>query len=191
MPSRIETHAILLPRGYRNAEAASFLAQFDALSATLWRDLADASPAELAWQPRRGMNTIGMLLAHMAIVEAFWFQRATTGENDAQLERVLGVGVDDDGMPLPPRGAPPARLRGWKVADFRALEAKARAFARRRAKRFTAADLERSFRADRADGTRRRYNVRWVLYHLVEHYAGHYGQILLLRHQYRDRRKRA
>jgi len=26
---------------------------------------------------------------------------------------------------------------------------------------------------------------RWTLYHLLEHEAGHYGQILLLRHQAR------
>jgi hypothetical protein len=27
----------------------------------------------------------------------------------------------------------------------------------------------------------------WALYHIVEHEAGHYGQINLLRHQYRAR----
>jgi hypothetical protein len=29
--------------------------------------------------------------------------------------------------------------------------------------------------------------LRWTLYHMLEHLAGHYGQILLLRHQYRAR----
>lgn len=191
MPSRIETHFLRAPRGYRSAETASFLAQFDELSGRLWADLADVTAAELAWQPKRGMNTIGMLLAHLAIVEVFWIQRATGGYTDAALMRVLGIGVDDDGLPLPAGGAPPAALRGWKAAGFRALEAKARAHTKRHAKRFAAADLERGFRADRRDGTRRRYNVRWVLYHLLEHYAGHYGQILLLRHLYRERRKQA
>ncbi len=28
--------------------------------------------------------------------------------------------------------------------------------------------------------------MRWVLYHMLEHFSGHYGQILLLRHLYRD-----
>ena len=191
MPTRIESHYIRAPRGYRSAEAASFLAQFDDLSRRLWADLADASAAELAWQPKRGMNTIGMLLAHMAIVEVYWIQRATEGYRRAELERVLAIGEDDDGMPLPAGGAPPRTLGGWTVADFRALEAKARAFAKRRAKRFVAADLERTFRADRRNGSRHRYNVRWAFYHLLEHYAGHYGQVLLLRHLYRERRKQA
>lgn len=188
MPNRIQSYALRSPRGFRSAEVASFLAQLDDLSARLWKGVAGASRAELAWQPKPGTNTIGMLLAHLAIVEAFWIQRATTGEDDAALERLLGLGVDDDGMPLPAGGAPPRALRGWTLADFRSLEAKARAFAKRRARRIAPADLERAVRADRADGTRRSFQLRWIFYHLVEHYAGHFGQVLLLRHLYRDRR---
>jgi uncharacterized damage-inducible protein DinB len=189
MPSRIETCLIRAPRGYRNTEAALFLAQFDQLSDSLWQDLADIKPAELAWQPRRGMNTVGMLLAHNAIVEVFWMQRSGTGFDAVGLRRTLGIGIDDDGMPIPPEGAPPAALRGWNVADYRALHAKARAYAKRTAKAFTTADLERRVDVKRRDGKRFRFNIRWMLYHLLEHYAGHYGQILLLRHQYKDRRK--
>lgn len=189
MPGRIERRLIELPRGYRDAEAASFVAQFDDLSRRLWSDLEGATAAELAWQPRRGMNTIGMLLAHMAIVEVFWIQRATAGDSDAALRRVLGIGVDDDGMPCPPGGAPPRTLAGWTPGDFRRLERKARALTKRRAKAMTPADLAREFRADRRDGARRSFNVRWTFYHLLEHYAGHYGQVLLLRHLYRDRRR--
>lgn len=191
MASKMVKHFIRLPRGYRNAEAASFLAQFDELSGSLWKDLDGIGAAELAWQPKRGMNTIGMLLAHMAIVEVFWVQRATTGYTDAELTRVLGIGGDDDGMPCPANAGPPRTLKGWTLADYRALEVKARAFAKRRAKALAAADMDRAFRADRRDGLRRSINVRWVFYHLLEHYAGHYGQILLLRHQYRERRRKA
>lgn len=190
MPSPIARYRIRRPPGYRSAEAGSFLAQLDDLSRRLWTNLEGVTPAELAWQPKRGMNTIGMLLAHLSIVEVFWIQRATTGESDAEMSRVLGIGVDDDGMPCPPDGAPPRTLRGWTYADFRALEARARAFAKRRSRGLAAADFEREFRADRPDGARRSFNVRWVYYHLVEHYAGHYGQVLLLRHLYRDRRRR-
>lgn len=190
MAGRIVERLIGLPRGYRSEEAASFLAQFDALSGSLWQDLAGITAAELAWQPRRGTNTVGMLLAHLSIVEVYWILRATSGYTDAALSAVLGIGVDDDGMPVPADGGPPATLKGWTLADYRALERKARAFARRRARALAPADLERKFRADRRNGERRRYNVRWTLYHLLEHYAGHYGQILLLRHLYRERRRR-
>jgi hypothetical protein len=36
-----------------------------------------------------------------------------------------------------------------------------------------------------------RVGRRWILYHLLEHQAGHYGQILLLRHWYRDRKSKS
>ncbi|MCC6350743.1 MAG: DUF664 domain-containing protein [Candidatus Eisenbacteria bacterium] len=184
----LQSHVLRRPRGWRSEEAALFVAQLDDLSRLLWRDMAGASSAELVWQPKRGLNTQGMLLAHMAIVEAFWIQRATTGVDDAKLERLLGIGVDDDGIPLPAGGTPPRALHGWKVGDYRALEARARSFTRRHVRRFTAADLQESVRADRPGGPRRSFQRRWILHHLVEHYAGHYGQILLLRHLYRSRR---
>ena len=38
----------------------------------------------------------------------------------------------------------------------------------------------------RASGATMILNRRWTLYHMLEHYAGHYGQILLLIHQYKD-----
>ena len=45
------------------------------------------------------------------------------------------------------------------------------------------------FQRTRRNGTVEEINVRWVLYHMLEHFSGHYGQILLLRHQYRDAAK--
>jgi uncharacterized damage-inducible protein DinB len=51
----------------------------------------------------------------------------------------------------------------------------------------TDANLERRFTRTRADGSTFEGNVGWTLYHILEHEAGHYGQINLLRHQYRAR----
>jgi hypothetical protein len=39
----------------------------------------------------------------------------------------------------------------------------------------------------RKNGEHQTFDKAWVLYHLVEHFAGHYGQILLLRHMWRAR----
>jgi uncharacterized damage-inducible protein DinB len=190
MSPAIKQHFILEPKGYRDTESGLFMAQFDELSRNMWADLPDIKPAELAWQPAPGMNTIGMLLAHMAVVEVFWIQRTGKGFDAAGLHKVLGIGVDDDGMPCPAGGAPPAALKGWTIADYLALHGKARAFAKRAAKKLTATDLERTIDVKRRDGSRMRLNVRWILHHLLEHFAGHYGQVLMLRHQYRDRRKK-
>jgi pimeloyl-ACP methyl ester carboxylesterase len=46
-------------------------------------------------------------------------------------------------------------------------------------------DLEREITRTRPDGTQRVINVRWYFYHILEHYSGHYGQVLLLRHLYK------
>ncbi len=183
------TNRIVLPRGRRATEVASFFAQLDELSGRMVEDVRGATPAELAWQSKRGHNTIGMLLLHIAIVEAFWTLVAEERFSPAALRRALGVDLDDDGMPLPPAGLPPAALRGRTLAWYTNVLRRARAFARRRTARFTRADLDRVITRTRRNGERVRQNIRWILYHVLEHQAGHYGQVLLLRHHYADRRR--
>ncbi|HEY6195176.1 MAG TPA: DinB family protein [Candidatus Eisenbacteria bacterium] len=180
-------HLIRVPRGHAR-EAASFLAQMDDQSRRMLDDLKRVRPAELAWQPRPGMNSMGMLLAHIAIVEVYWLLIADERMTHDAVRKVLGIGVDDDGMPLPPGRRPPAALRGKTLAFYRALLGRARAFAKRTA-RWPDADLDRVVTRRRRDGMRSKHNVRWILYHVLEHEAGHYGQILLLRHLYGDRSK--
>ncbi len=102
---------------------------------------------------------------------------------------VLGIGWMDDGMPQPEGGAPPRRLAGRPLAYFRGLLGRARAHTRRAVARLGDPDLERRVTRRRRDGTLHEVNLRWVLYHMVEHLAGHCGQILLLRHHYRDARR--
>jgi uncharacterized damage-inducible protein DinB len=183
------THRLTVPAGRRSTEVASFMAQLDDVHRRLFEDLSGASATELAWQPKRGQNTIGMLLAHMAIVEVYWTLIAVERYTPEEFRRALGIGIDDDGMPLPASNAPPAGLKGRDLAWFAALMRKARAYVRRNTSRFAPADLDRVVsRKSRLRPGRSRANLRWILYHLVEHQAGHHGQILLLRHQYRDRK---
>jgi len=180
---------ILRPlRGWRSREAASFFAQIDDQYKLLFADLEGITPSELSWQPRAGANTIGMLLAHMAIVEVFWLMIASESYERAKLERVLGIGEDDDGMPIPESGRAPAGLRGRSLVWYHALIRKAHAYGKRTARRWTDRDLERVLTRTRRNGQRTQQNLRWILYHVLEHQAGHYGQILLLRHLHRDRR---
>ncbi len=37
-------------------------------------------------------------------------------------------------------------------------------------------------RPPREDGTQRVFDRRWVLHHMVEHTAGHLGQVQMIRH---------
>jgi uncharacterized damage-inducible protein DinB len=159
----------------------------DDQSRRLAEDTRGASPAELQWQPARGFNTIGMLLAHLAIVEVYWMQVAESGKTDFDSRPVLGIGPDDDGIPIAEDGAAPATLAGENLDFYDDLLARARAHTKEIAARYTGADLDREWTLhSKSTGNVHRISVRWILYHLLEHFAGHYGQINLMRHQYRQ-----
>jgi uncharacterized damage-inducible protein DinB len=174
-----------IPSGYRSKEVASCIAQMDDQLRLLTEAIRDITPEELEWQPKQGMNTIGMLLAHNAIVEVFWTLVALKREPKPMSEPILGINMDDDGMPLPEDGKPPAVLAGKNIAYFDELLRKARVFLKESAKGVSDSDLDNEVVRTRPDGTQRTINVRWYFYHILEHFSGHYGQALLLRHLYR------
>ena len=171
------------PAGYRTPEVALYVAQMDDQSRRLTDDTRGLTPAELAWQPAPGMNTIGMLLAHIALVELWWTSVLMQVEFRPE---ILGVGEDDDGMPLAPGGKPPATLEGKDLRFFDDLLQRVREHLKRSVATLAPADVEAEVEKRAPDGTPRILNKRWILYHMLEHLAGHYGQINLLRHQYRE-----
>ena len=182
MPLRPPSRDFIRPaRGFRSPEAAVFLASLDDLTTRMADDLRGLGPRELAWQPARGRNSIGMLLAHCALVEVIWMGPAT-GTAVVEFERIVGIGIDGDGMPAAPGARHPRALRGWRLADYLVLLKRSRAFVRRIAKRWTPRDLEQPLRREwRSQNRIQHYHRRWILYHLLEHLAGHYGQMLLLK----------
>lgn len=172
--------------GFASSEVGGFVAQLDDLSRAMRERLSDITSEELEWQPASGMNTIGMLLAHLAIVEVYWMDVGIRMADRHGVREVLGIGVDGDGMPLPEDAAPPEGLAGKPFAWFQELETKARAHSKDVLHGLEDAALEEERETLVGGGTLRiRHNRRWVLYHVLEHYSGHFGQILLLRHQYR------
>jgi uncharacterized damage-inducible protein DinB len=184
MATLVREH-LTLPPDCRSREAAWFLAQLDDQSGRLGQDIAALTPAALAWQPAAGMNTIGMLLAHIAIVEVFWTQVGPLALTAYETESVLGINIDDDGMPIDDGALPPAGLAGKPLSFYVDLLARARAYSRRAITGLADADLDRVILRTRRDGSQHECDMRWILYHMVEHYAGHYGQINLLAHQHR------
>jgi hypothetical protein len=185
MAPALATRVLKPATGIRSPEAGSFLAQLDDLSARMFADLRGFSAADLAWQARPGTNTAGMLLIHMAGGEVHWLLTATTGTGEEPIRKALGIGVDDDGIPLPPNGRPPANLRGWTLADYKRLHDRARRFTRRTLANLPAADMSRGKVRVRWSGEKQVINTRWILYNVLTHQAAHYGQILLLRHMMR------
>jgi len=184
------TQRILEPKpGTASRLAGLFLWQLDDQSRRLSEDTRGATPEELAWQPTHGMNTIGMLLAHIAAVEVGWIRAAVFGK-DRDSGEVLGLTKREIAMPLPEGAPPPPALAGCQLEYFDDLLGRAREFTRASIADLTDADLDRRFRTPASwepGGGEFEGTIGWALYHILEHEAGHYGQINLLRHQYRDR----
>jgi uncharacterized damage-inducible protein DinB len=186
---QVEVYTLEPAKGTKSRLVGLFLWQLDDQLKNLTDDTRGATPDELEWQPAPGMNTIGMLLAHIALVEAGWIGAAARGLDFFKLD-VLPIRWPDSGIPLAPGAAPPAALRGKDLAFYDDLLGRARAFVREALAPLADADLELRRSRIRRDGTQVDYNVGWALYHALEHMAGHYGQINLLRHQYRLARAR-
>jgi len=176
------------PPGYASREVALFIAQLDDLTRRLTEATRNLTSEELDWQARPGMNTIGMLLAHIAVAEAWWAMIILKQEENTDLTPILGIGADGDGMPLPEDGVPPANLACKEIGYFDDLLLRARNYLKEVSKGEPDQDLEREIERPRPDGSKRIINVRWFYYHILEHFAGHSGQILMLRHLYRTER---
>jgi uncharacterized damage-inducible protein DinB len=181
---KTETYTLEPAPGMKSSLVGLFLAQLDDQNRNLAEDTRGLTPEELEWQPAPGMNTIGMLLAHIALVEVGWIGAAAKGLEFFKIDE-LPVRWADSGIPLAPEAAPPAALHGKDLAFYDDVMSRARAFTRKALAGLTDADLELRRTRIRRDGTEVRYNVGWALYHVLEHEAGHYGQINLLRHHYR------
>jgi len=183
MSAVVETR-IGTPEGFASREAARFLWQMDEQRRLLLEATRGLAPADLEWQHAPGMNTIGMLLAHVAFAEANLAQVGLLGEPQGHPHDVIGITEADEGLPLPPEGRPPAALAGRPIEWFHERLARARALTHRAARALTDADLDVVLqRPPRPDGTVRRFDRAWVLYHLIEHEAGHRAQIQLLKHR--------
>ena len=187
MPDVIKT-LLEIPGGYRSIHAARYVGQMDDQSRRLIEGTRDMTVDELGWQPAPGMNTAGMLLAHIAVAETHITAVGIEGLPTSDVPSVLGIQIEDDGLPLPASGHPPAALEGKDIAWFHGLLEKARANTKRVAIDLTDADLGRQIARNRPDGTPRILSVDWALYHILEHGAGHHGQILMLRHLCRTSR---
>lgn len=172
-----------VPEGYdpeTSPIVSNTAAQLDALLATLIRRVGEATPEQLEWQLRPGTNTIGMLLAHLAVVEVYWVEAVGRGiESDEEADRavqgILGIRMEDDGMPLSEDGTHPPSLAGKTVADYLEILRRARSATHRTLRSWDDQMLEETRMVDG-----REVSLAWLLYHLVEHFSYHLGQIAQL-----------
>jgi uncharacterized damage-inducible protein DinB len=183
------TLTLTVPHGYSHSTQATIgfvAASMDEQLAGLLKAIEGFETRHFEWQQRPGMNTVGMLVAHIAVAEVYWLAVAAEGLNwqthgDTVVRSLLGIGMDDDGFPLGPEGTHPDALRGKDRAFYTDLLQKARAGAHARLRTWADDDLETLVPLQR-----RTISKGWMLYHVLEHFSGHYGQVLLLRHLMRD-----
>lgn len=118
-----------------------------------------------------------MLLAHLAICEVFWVEVVgqeieSEAVGDRIVREIVGLGIEDDGMPLAKDGAHPSSLAGQSAGDYLERLEWARAATHRTLRSWTDLDLETTRRVDGREVT-----LAWLLHHIVEHFSHHAGQI--------------
>lgn len=176
-----------VPRGYdvkTQTKVGLFAAQLDDQLKRLKNNVKGLTVEQLEWQRRRGMNTVGMLLAHLALVEVWWINIAPAGipwkpEGRKMIQKVCGF--EDDGLPLASDGRHAEYLKGYTIENYLAVLAKTRRSIHREMKTWRDRDLDKLYRQGN-----RQFSRMWTLYHVLEHFAGHFGQILMLKHMMRD-----
>jgi uncharacterized damage-inducible protein DinB len=175
-----------IARGYdpkTQSRIGLFAAMFDDQLKLLKADVKDLTVEQLEWQQKPGMNTIGMLMAHLSLVEVWWIKIAPTGAGWDEGKKIIQktCGIEDDGLPLAADGVHPSYLKGFTLEQYFAVLAKGRRVVQSSMKKWKDKDLDKFYA-----GGKRQLSYAWTLYHVLEHFAGHYGQILMVKHLMRD-----
>ena len=158
-------------------------AGLDDQSRRLRETVAGLGVEHLEWQERPGRNTIGLLMMHLAGTEIGWLHVGCAGRPHEDIVPVMRehLGIDPGGMPLPEDGGHPENLKGRDLEGYFDLLARARSATHELLQSWDDASLDTTFGGDGMT-----FSHRWVLYHLLEHFAAHFGQILSLLHCMRD-----
>jgi uncharacterized damage-inducible protein DinB len=181
-----------IPGGYdpsTQSTVGTFAASLDDQLRRLRKTLEGLEVSHLEWQERPGRNTIGMLLAHLALVEIYWITMAPAGrgwDDAARATLQTLIGIEDDGLPLPADGAHPDYLAGSTPERYDEMLSRARAHIHAELRTWSDASLDTTYTMDRR-GERVLVTRRWTLYHVLEHFAAHFGQIGLVKHLMRDK----
>jgi uncharacterized damage-inducible protein DinB len=143
-----------------------YLERLQALHADIERALEGLPPAALDWAPGPDMNSLGVLVVHVAGAERYW----------------IGDVADQD--PSGRDREAEFRVRGLDAAALKARLGDALAHSRAVLEGLTWSDLESS-RVSPRDG--REFTVAWCLNHALEHTALHLGQMQLTRQLWEQR----
>ncbi len=149
-----------------DALAAATLDRLTFLHNSLKTALAALPDDALDWSPAAEVNSVAILLTHVAGSERFWFG-----------EKVGGIAVQRD-------RAAEFKASGIDRTDQAALLDGAHGLATQVLEGLTPADLARPAGVA-SDGTP--YDVAWALQHALEHVAVHTGHVELMRQWWENR----
>ncbi len=135
--------------------------------------LAGVAESTLDWQPDEGANTIGTLLYHIVAIELDWLYVEILERPDygPEVSALLPYEIREPSGRLMP-------VVGETLQSHLARMAASRQLLLNALRPMTAEDFYRVRRLDAYDVT-----PEWVLYHLMEHEAGHRGELGELRRQ--------
>lgn len=184
----MKKHDLNIPKGYdqkNQAKIGYVAAQLDDQLKQLKKNVGGLTIKQLEWQQKPGMNTIGMLLGHIALAEYWWINLATKGikwnpDGQKMMTKVCGFG--DDGLPLPEDGKHYHELRGYSLDKYLKVLARVRRATHKELRTWHDRDLDTLYEIPK----HARISYGWTLYHVLEHFSGHFGQILLLKHLMHD-----
>ena len=168
---------------YPTHEAALFIAELDNLSERMHAATKMLQPIALSWQMAPGLNTVGMLLLHIAIWEVYLIRRIVEEDQEAakSVETILGIPMSLEGIPLPKDGMAPTELADKEYSFFEAILHRARAYSKGVALRMTEEDFARVVSIGN-EKYPQNATPRWALFHVLEHFAGHRAQIMYILH---------
>ncbi len=159
-----------LPELNRSADERTTLTEMlDFHRAVLERKTHGLNPVQMATAVGPSELTIAGIVLHMALVEDSWFDHRFRGRDE--IEPWASIPWDDD------HDWEFHNAHLWDNDDLLALFRES--IGRSRAAVATAGSLDQIAALTRSDGTR--WNLRWIMVHLIEEYARHCGHLDLIR----------
>jgi uncharacterized damage-inducible protein DinB len=157
------------------------MSQLSEILEVLETRLSDIQVDELRWQISPGSNSIAMLLAHLAIAEVYWInvapiERVSAEEENQLVVDIIGIGLNDDGIPLRAQGTSPQELDSKRWDEYRNILRRARSKTIQQTSSWTDQTLTTRFLHNE-----QQVQYGWILAHIYEHYCMHFGQILQIR----------
>ncbi len=150
-------------------ERTTLFEMLDYYRAVLLRKCWDLNAEQLSNSTPPTDMTLGGLLLHMALVEDYWFDHRFAGHDEQSLWADIPWDEDHDWEFH--------HAHEWTSEEL--IEQIEASIGRSREAVKSVASLDRMAQLTRDDGTR--WNLRWIVVHMIEEYARHCGHADLMR----------